>query len=568
MLHSLEIKDYALIENIHIEFMGGLNIITGETGAGKSILIDAMSLLLGERASTLVVRKEANKSIIEGIFDIKGNNKVAKLLTENDIEVFDDLIIRREISVKGSNRCFINDTPVQLSLIQSVGNQLVDLHGQHDHQSLLKINTHLELIDDFGELDVLKNEYKKHYTRISEITKELFSLRSKEEKLGQDKESYEFQLKEINAVSPRIGEEEELKEQLNLLENSENILSLSNEIYCVAYDNESSAHDQLVEISHLLEKLKNIDLKFGEKLSELLSAIEIIDDIAKFVRTYSDKIDLEAGTLDEMRERLGALSLLKKRYGGSVEKIIEHRTKLIEELEIVVNYDERIKKFEKELESERFAAGQVASDLSEKRKKVAKNIEREVVGALKELGINDATFRVDFKINKLAESAANYVLIGKEKYKFNASGVDEVEFLVSTNLGEDPKPLAKIASGGEISRIMLALKSILAKSDRLPLLIFDEIDTGVSGRIAQKVGNTLKELSKFHQIISITHLPQIAGYADTHFAVEKIKLGSRVVSSIKKLDEHERVREVAKLLSGEEITEASLKSARELIEFK
>ncbi|MBU1097305.1 MAG: DNA repair protein RecN [Bacteroidetes bacterium] len=568
MLHSLEIKDYALIENIHIEFMGGLNIITGETGAGKSILIDAMSLLLGERASTLVVRKEANKSIIEGIFDIKGNNKVAKLLTENDIEVFDDLIIRREISVKGSNRCFINDTPVQLSLIQSVGNQLVDLHGQHDHQSLLKINTHLELIDDFGELDVLKNEYKKHYTRISEITKELFSLRSKEEKLGQDKESYEFQLKEINAVSPRIGEEEELKEQLNLLENSENILSLSNEIYCVAYDNESSAHDQLVEISHLLEKLKNIDLKFGEKLSELLSAIEIIGDIAKFVRTYSDKIDLESGTLDEMRERLGALSLLKKRYGGSVEKIIEHRTKLIEELEIVVNYDERIKKFEKELESERFAAGQVASDLSEIRKKVAKNIEREVVGALKELGINDATFRVDFKINKLAESAANYVLIGKEKYKFNASGVDEVEFLVSTNLGEDPKPLAKIASGGEISRIMLALKSILAKSDRLPLLIFDEIDTGVSGRIAQKVGNTLKELSKFHQIISITHLPQIAGYADTHFAVEKIKLGSRVVSSIKKLDEHERVREVAKLLSGEEITEASLKSARELIEFK
>ena len=568
MLHSLEIKDYALIENIHIEFMGGLNIITGETGAGKSILIDAMSLLLGERASTLVVRKEANKSIIEGIFDIKGNNKVAKLLTENDIEVFDDLIIRREISVKGSNRCFINDTPVQLSLIQSVGNQLVDLHGQHDHQSLLKINTHLELIDDFGELDVLKNEYKKHYTRISEITKELFSLRSKEEKLGQDKESYEFQLKEINAVSPRIGEEDELKEQLNLLENSENILSLSNEIYCVAYDNESSAHDQLVEISHLLEKLKNIDLKFGEKLSELLSAIEIIDDIAKFVRTYSDKIDLEAGTLDEMRERLGALSLLKKRYGGSVEKIIEHRTKLMEELEIVVNYDERIKKFEKELESERFAAGQVASDLSEKRKKVAKNIEREVVGALKELGINDATFRVDFKINKLAESAANYVLIGKEKYKFNASGVDEVEFLVSTNLGEDPKPLAKIASGGEISRIMLALKSILAKSDRLPLLIFDEIDTGVSGRIAQKVGNTLKELSKFHQIISITHLPQIAGYADTHFAVEKIKLGSRVVSSIKKLDEHERVHEVAKLLSGEEITEASLKSARELIELK
>ncbi len=568
MLLSLEIKDYALIENLEVEFTSGLNIITGETGAGKSILIDSMGLLLGNRASTQVVRKDAKKSVIEGIFDVRSNKKVDKLLLENNIDRDDELIVRREISVKGSNRCFVNDTPVQLSLIQSLGNLLIDLHGQHDHQSLLKANTHIELVDEFAGHDDLLQQYKSHYFRIAELTKELFEIRNKEQRLNEDKESFEFQLKEIDAVSPQVGEEEELSDQLNILENAERLLQLTNGIVDLSYDSESSAHNLLSQISDMLDELNEIDPKFTEKAADLKSTIEIVDDISKSIRSYNDRIDLESGTLEDVRERLGRLSLLKKRYGGSIDKILEHRTMLLSELEIAHNYDERIKALQDELENERILTGDIAVMLSESRKKSCSAIEGEVVEVLKELGIENSLFKVNFKSNKAQESSPSYIIVDDEKYKFNSSGIDEVEFLISMNLGEDLKPLAKVASGGEISRVMLALKSCLAKTDKLPLLIFDEIDTGVSGRIAQKVGTTLHELSKFHQIISITHLPQIAGLADSHYSVQKIQLGSRVVSTISKLDEEERVKEVAKLMSGEEVTEATLKSARELIAAK
>lgn len=565
MLLSLEIKDYALIENLEVEFTPGLNIITGETGAGKSILIDAMGLLLGNRASTQVVRKDAKKSIIEAIFDVANNKKVDKLLQEHNIEKEDELIVRREISVKGSNRCFVNDTPVQLSMIQSLGNLLIDLHGQHDHQSLLKSNTHIELVDEFAGHDELLNKYKFNYARIAGLTKDLFEMRNKEQNLKDEKEAFEFQLKEIESVSPQPGEEEELTDQLNILENSERLMQLTSEICDMAYDSESSAHNLLVDISNLLDELNEIDPKFEEKATELKSTIEIVNDVSKAIRSYSDRIDLESGTLEEVRERLGSLSLLKKRYGGSIEKIIEHRDMLLKELEIAHNYDEKIKELQTELEEQRKITGEIAGQLSESRRKTSALIEQDVVTVLNELGITDAQFKVNFKSSKAPEGGLNYVIVDNEKFKFNSSGIDEVEFLISMNLGEDLKPLTKVASGGEISRVMLALKSCLAKTDKLPLLIFDEIDTGVSGRIAQKVGTALHELSMYHQIISITHLPQIAGLADSHYAVQKIQLGSRVVSTIKKLDDNERVREVAKLIAGEEVTEASLKSAKELI---
>ncbi|MBN1301002.1 MAG: DNA repair protein RecN [Melioribacteraceae bacterium] len=566
MLQSLEIKDYALIENIHIDFTKGLNIITGETGAGKSILIDAMGLLLGERASSQVVRKDASKSIIEGIFDIRGNHKIIKLLNDNEIENLDSLIVRREISVKGNNRCFINDTPVQLSLIQEIGNLLVDLHGQHDHQSLLKSGYHLEVIDDLGELSELIEAYKVHYVRISELTKELYLIKSKEEKLKQDREAFEFQLKEIDKVSPKTGEEEDLKSHLNLLENAESLYTLSTRLYELAYENEESAYDLIGKMNHLLADLNNIDSVFVEKITDLDAAAEIVKDISDFVRSYRDKIDLESSLLDDTRERLGAITLLKKRYGGTLEKVLEHRSKLVAELEIAQNFDQKIKELQLSLTSERKAAGDAAKKLSGKRKSTAAQVEKDIVEVLKTLGISNPEFSVRFTSHKVADENVNHVLVGNEKYKFNANGIDEIEFLISTNLGEELKPLVKVASGGEISRIMLALKTVLAKTDRLPLLIFDEIDTGVSGRIAQKVGSSLKELSRFHQIISITHLPQIACQADSHYSVFKMQLGSRVVSSIKKLNGEERVNEVAKLLSGEKVTDAALKSARELLQ--
>ncbi len=565
MLNSLLIKDYALIENINVEFGKGLNIITGETGAGKSILIDAMGLLLGERASTQVVRKGAKKSIVEGIFNVSSNKNVEHFLIKNDIDFFDELIVRREVSLEGSNRCFLNDTPTSLALLKDIGNMLVDLHGQHEHQSLLRSVTHIEFLDEFAELLPLLVEYKGEHSKLSEITKELFILKNKENSLKDERESYEFQIKEIDAVSPQPDEENHLKDELNILENAEKLLFLTGDIYNRAYEDDNSVQDNLVKIQNSLSELSRIDNLFSEMVGEADSAIAIINDIADFIRSYKSRVDNDPAKLDEIRERLGALTLLKKRYGGTLEKVIEHRANIGNEFELTSNYKERIIELENNLEIVRTTTGEIAKKISVVRKNVATKISDDVVKTLEELGISDASFEVRIRNNQANDSSANYILVDGTKYKFNSKGFDEVEFLISTNLGEDAKPLAKVASGGEVSRIMLALKSVLAKNDKLPLLIFDEIDTGVSGRIAQKVGATLKSLSKLHQIVSITHLPQIASLSDEHFSVEKKKIGTRVVSSIRKLEDEEKINEVAKLLSGEDITEAALKSAKELM---
>ncbi|MBU0473511.1 MAG: DNA repair protein RecN [Bacteroidetes bacterium] len=565
MLKSLLIKDYALIENINVEFGKGLNIITGETGAGKSILIDAMGLLLGERASTQVVRKGAKKSIVEGIYDVSSNTKVENLLNANDIDYFSELIVRREVSLEGSNRCFLNDTPTSLALLKDIGNMLVDLHGQHEHQSLLRSVTHIDFLDEFAELSSQLKEYKTEHSKLGEIAKELFVLKNKENSLKEERESYEFQIKEIDAISPQPNEEALLKDELNILQNSEKLLSLTEDIYNRAYENEDSVQDNLAKIQSSLIELSKIDNSFSEMVGEADSAIVIINDISDFIRSYKSRVEDDPTKLDEIRERLGALTLLKKRYGGTLEKVIEHRENIGREYDITSNYNEKIIQLENELKAVRKSTGEIAKKISEIRKLVADKIRTDVISSLNDLGISDSDFRVQINNNQANESAANYLIIDEVKYKFNSKGFDEVEFLLSTNLGEDLKPLSKVASGGEISRIMLALKSILAKSDKLPLLIFDEIDTGVSGRIAQKVGATLKSLSQFHQIISITHLPQIASLSDEHFSVEKKKIGTRVVSSIRKLDSEEKINEVAKLLSGEDVTEASLLSAKELM---
>ncbi|MCL5028423.1 MAG: DNA repair protein RecN [Bacteroidetes bacterium] len=565
MLKSLQVKDYALIEHIDIEFGSGLNIITGETGAGKSILIDAMSLLLGERASTEVVRKDAAKSVVEGIFDVEKNKKVKKILEENEIEFSHELIMRREISVKGSNRCFINDTPVSLSLIKDVGNLLVDLHGQHEHQSLLRTETHIDFLDEYGNTEEQVENFNKLFHQLSKLTNELNSLKESEAVLKEKKDLYSFQIKEIDNLSPGAGEEERINEELNILENSEKLLSLTSSIYEELYDSENSVNDQLGKIQNELIELSKIDKSFLEISTESESALTLIEDISKFIRDYKSNIDLDPQHLDEIRERLGALTLLKKKYGGSINAVLEHRKKIGAEFDLAENYSENISSLEKQINELRKKCGDAAEILSKKRKEAAKEIQKEVKEALSYLGIPDSEFIV--KINQTAAESSyeNFISFNGKNYKYNSSGYDEVEFFISTNLGEDPKPLVKVASGGEVSRIMLALKTILAKNDKLPLLIFDEIDTGVSGRIAQKVGQSLKSLAAFHQIISITHLPQIAGLADHHFSVEKKQIEDRVVSSIKKLKEAEKIKEVAKLMSGEKITEASLNGAKELM---
>jgi DNA repair protein RecN (Recombination protein N) len=566
MLKSFEVKDYALIEHISVEFGNGLNIITGETGAGKSILIDAMSLLLGERASSEVVRKGAQKSLVEGIFNVKGNKKVKSILEANEIEFSDDLIIRREISLKGSNRCFINDTPVNLNLVKDIGNLLVDLHGQHEHQSLLRTETHIDYLDEFGDYQDLLHQYKDVYSELLSKENELKELKEKESSIKEKKDFYSFQIKEIDNISPEEDEEEKLAAELKILENSEKLSELTLEIYQLLYESDNSIQRALAKVKTLLQKLDEIDKSFSEALSEAESSLEQINDISNFVRSYNSKINLDQEEVEEKRQRLGAINLLKKKYGGSVKSILGYRKKIGGEFELAENFSGKIDELSKKIFGLRKTAGNLAKTLSKKREQAARLVKKGIEETLKELGIQHPQFKTEIK-NLSAETNSGVFADGKY---FNATskGIDEIEFFISTNPGEDLKPLAKVASGGEVSRIMLSLKSTLAKNDKLPLLIFDEIDVGVSGRIAQKVGKALKNLSEFHQVISITHLPQIASYADHHFSIEKVTQNERVISSIKKLPESERITEIARLFSGEKVTEASLKSARELLNLK
>ena len=563
MLKSFEVKDYALIEHISVEFGNGLNIITGETGAGKSILIDAMSLLLGERASTEVVRKGAQKSYVEGIFNVKGNKKVKSLLEENEIEFNDELIIRREISLKGSNRCFINDTPVNLNLVKDVGNLLVDLHGQHEHQSLLRNETHIDYLDEFGDYQELLLQYRKIYSDLLHKENELKELQSKESIIKEKKDFYSFQIKEIDSVSPQEDEEDRLTEELKILENSEKLAELSSEVYQLLYESDSSIQTSLSKVRTLLQKLNEIDKSFSDPLAESDSALTEISDISSFIRSYNAKINIDPEEVEEKRQRLGAINLLKKKYGGSVKSIIEYRKKIGEEFELAENFSGKINELSKIIFELRKNAGSLAKSLSKKREQASKFVKKGIEESLKDLGIQTPQFTTRI-INNQSEKDSGIFLDGKY-FKATSKGIDEVEFFITTNPGEDLKPLAKVASGGEVSRIMLSLKSTLAKNDKLPLLIFDEIDVGVSGRIAQKVGKALKNLSEYHQVISITHLPQIASLAEHHFSIEKVTQNERVISSIKKLPNSERITEIARLLSGEKITEASIKSAREMI---
>lgn len=561
MLKTLYIKDYALLEQISIEFEKGLNIITGETGAGKSILIDAMSLLLGERASNEVIRKGAEKAIVEGIFSTDNNKKIERLLEQNEIEKSDELIVRRELSIKGSNRCFLNDTPVALNVIKEVGNLLVDLHGQHEHQSLLRTETHIEFLDEFGSLEQPLVEYKKEYEQLNKLQRDITELRSKENLLKEKKDLYEFQRKEIETVSPVANEDKSIAAELYILENSEKLLELTTNVYQQLYDSEKSIYDSLIAVQQNINALAKIDKTFTETSGELQSVIAVINDITNVVRKYNTVIELEPQKLEELRSRFQSLNLLKKKYGGTLEALLAHYEKIVGEIKLAESFEDEIDKLEKKIHQQKETLVKLASTLSQKRNALAKKISKEVKEVLKELGIPQSIFEV--KITQ-AISEQNLQKNGVP-FRFNARGYDEVEFFISTNLGEDAKPLSKVASGGEVSRIMLALKTILAKNDKLPLLIFDEIDTGISGRISQKVGHALKNLAAFHQVISITHQPQIAALADTHFAVEKNIADDRVVSSINKLKKEERIREVAKLLSGEVITETNLQTAKELM---
>jgi DNA repair protein RecN (Recombination protein N) len=467
MLKTLYIKNYALIEELNVEFERGLNIITGETGAGKSIIIDALSLILGERADTDAVRKGADKAIVEALFSVSENGKLKKLLKENEIENSGDLILRREISMKGQSRCFINDTPSTIMLLKQVGDLLVDLHGQHEHQSLLRTDTHIQMLDNFGGLEGLVKEFRESYHKVLALLDRIDELKSKKEQLMERRALYEFQIKEIDEVNPQSGEEEQLEAELTILENSEKLFSASERLYQLLYEGDNAVHDQLVLVRNQLEDLASIDKLFEESKNEAGSAAAIVSELAKFIQSYNSKVEFNPARLEEIRTRLGQLTLLKKKYGGSLDAVIDHREKIGGEVSLAENFDAEINGLEQQREAERKVCSEIAQRLSAKRRDIAKKVNRSIEQALVHLGIANPAFETVIENRKSSDPDHAIVKLGKEFFETSPSGIDIIEFYISTNVGEDVKPLAKVASGGEISRIMLALKTILAKTDQI-----------------------------------------------------------------------------------------------------
>ena len=567
MLRSLTIRDYALIERLEVEFDSGLNIITGETGAGKSILLGALKLLLGDRASTEALRTGAKKAVVEGAFDSADEGRLPQILEEHGIDPSEGglLIIRREVSARGS-RAFVNDTPATLEVLREVASNTIDLHGQHEHQSLLRTETHVELLDNFGGLGGLVGTYRTAYRAVAKLAAERADLVRREQELQKQKELYAFQIEEIDQAALEADEADSLEAERRILENAEQLYEATADLYAQISESDDALYDRIVLVRNQLQDLARIDSTFEATLADVRSAEIALKEATQFLQGYNAEIEFNPERLDEIRERLQEIDLLERKYGGTVEAVLAYREDIGRTYDLAKDFEGAIARLDGQIEEAQGALSQAAYRLSQKRHEVAERIEEAVGVELATLGMPHARFQVRFDYQ---DDDAGWVTLGgaggRHVTAFPA-GADLVEFHLSANLGEDPKPLVKVASGGEVSRIMLALKAILAKSERLPILVFDEIDTGISGSIARRAGESMHRLAQFHQIIAITHLPQIASLGDVHFEVEKAVEDGRTRTRIRRLDEAERAEAIAALLAGTDVSEAALQSARELIE--
>ncbi len=563
MLTHLYIKNFALIEELSLEFSEGLTIITGETGAGKSILIGALNQVLGIRATADLVRSGSAKAVIEATLIPEKSDHLTSILDEAGIEPDETVILRREIHAKGHSRCFINDSPCTLQVLKKVGDLLIDLHGQHDHQLLLRPETHISMLDDYGRLTPAIDVYRTVFDSLSSKKKEYARLTADAKHIGERRDLLEYQFKELDALDPQKDEEATLQEEITLHEHAETRFSLCAELNELLYDIDRSVFVQLSDATEQLKQLARIDKVFVAHLQDAESAKSLVEELSRTVRDYSETIEFNHERLEMLRERQMDLQQAKRKYGRSLEELVDFREKIADELALENNLSERTRQLDSEIEALREKLSQLAAALSAERKKTAAHLEKAIEEKLAGLGIAHSAFRVGIR-HEVAEEG-NIVIDGKSYSTFE-NGYDRIEFLLSTNIGESPKPLAKIASGGEISRVMLAMKSVLAHTTDLPILIFDEIDTGISGAIADAVGRSLKKLARSHQIISITHLPQIAAMADCHFSVEKAQRGNRTISTVKHLNEKDHIMAVANLISGKKQSDSSLKAATELIE--
>jgi DNA repair protein RecN (Recombination protein N) len=562
MIEKLFIKNYLIIKEAEINFSNGLNILTGETGAGKSIILDALGMILGERADYSLIRKDSDKMVIEGYFDFKDNNRVRRLLESLEVENENGyVIIRRDLLKKGISRNFINDVPVNISDLKELGNLIIDIHSQNEHQSLLNKETHIGILDKYIKNDELIENYKKGFTELKESINDYENLINKKDELAERKEFLEFQLKEINDINPVENEDEELETELNKMENGEEISNALNTAINHLYESDINVIKEISSAAKELKKITKFDSSLEENVKILEESLINLKEVSSSLISYNDGINFDAERIEFIRDRLGSLNFLKKKYRLSVNEIIEKAKEITKELNIAENFDYETEQAAKRIKETRAAVYKTAKELSDIRKKKSKELEKNITAILKEVGLESAEFKVNFETYK-SSAENNFV---ENKVLLSSTGFDDVEFFIKTNKGSDFAPLKKSASGGEISRVMLAIKSVLSDSDDIEILVFDEIDAGISGKTADKVGKVLKKLAKSHQIISITHLPQIASQSNSHYFVSKKDVNKETIAEIKQLSEEEKVIEIAKLISGDKITESGIAGAKELI---
>jgi DNA repair protein RecN (Recombination protein N) len=566
MFLSLTIHEFALIENLRIEFSPGLTVITGETGAGKSILIDALGLALGERADTSMIRDGAAKTIVEAEFDGAALPAVRDAVEALGAEWQPSLILRREVPAKGNSRCFVNDTPVTVAALKQIGDLLIDIHGQHEHQSLLHAEHHLAILDAYGVPKEDRDAMAEAYHRFIALIQELDTLSRQRDRQEERRVVLQHQLRELDTIQPLEDEDQRVELELRVAEQAEKIGAMLRSLLDLLVENEHNVSDQLAQAGRMLQELERIDPSLAQQREEIGSAFINAQDAADALRSYADRILYDPERCEALRHRLAELQGLKRRHRSTLNDVIETWRNLRTEFENLDTIDERVERKRNEVNAARATLGEQAARLSAARRGAADRLGPAIVKELRNLSIRNARFETVMTTERaIPDRDERHVLIDRAPVAVSETGVDEVEFYLSTNTGEDVKPLSRVASGGEVSRIMLALKGIFADTSRIPVMVFDEIDVGVSGSVAHNVATAMRRLARHHQIITITHLPQIAGAGATHLAVEKYVLGKRTQVRVRPLDAAERPREIARLISGSEVTDASLRHAEELL---
>jgi DNA repair protein RecN (Recombination protein N) len=566
MLTHLVIRNFAIIEHLEIPFNVGFTVLTGETGAGKSIVIDALNLLLGGRASTEVIRTDEDKAIVEGIFEPKASvlERVNAELEDRGIMTSDDqLVVRRIVSRSGRNKVFVNGSLTTVSALAELMKGLVDISGQHEHYSLLDPEGHVDILDNFAGLGREREQMGEAWGKVADLRGQLSAIRKGARDRVNRMDYLRFQLEEIEGAGLKVHEEAELEAELGVLKHAEKLQDAGRRALALAYEGNNSAAQQLSEAVGALGRVVEYDAEIGALAERFEEAQILAEEAARDLRARMFVVDANPARLDALIARSETIKRLKRKHGADIAEILSNARAMRQELDRLENHEEHSEHLERALAEAERAAFEVARRLSMARRTAAARLERALEEQLADLNMARTTFVADFAL-PVCPGADDWSL-EERPFTLGPRGLDAIEFLLSPNVGEAPKPLSKIASGGELSRIMLVMKSALAERDEVSTYVFDEVDTGIGGSTADMVGIKIERTAAAHQVLCITHLPQIASRADNHYLVEKLLVDGRTQSTIRPLASSERVEEIARMLGGTRVTDTTLRAARELV---